>query len=336
VNARATAIAFALLAIVLTVAQDVFPARDWYHGWQYTTILAIAIVVMCAHLRRAWRGDDGPNGKRIALALAGAIAVAVAGLLSGLIGPDDVTVLGAPGTVTPVPDLGAAAFFAQADPQSVARGDAVVTLRRRNAADVVVGTRPMPVGLWVAFTQSRPAAYIEVRDDRGERLTITQPNNPQFLSPVILFRQSQAIHDQTFPFDTFAVPGAHRVVHILYFSPAALAALPRDPSVPAPKEPGAILSVADDNGAQHGITMAPSGRPVSIAGLRITATLGTYPILQLASAPQPYVVVAGLALFVLAGTWALLPLKKEYTTTERTAPVVPTGKARRRGRAAGG
>ena len=79
-NARATAIAFALLAIGLTVAQDVLPARDWYHGWQYTTILAIAILVMLAHAWRAWRGGDGPSGKRIALALAGAVAVARRGI----------------------------------------------------------------------------------------------------------------------------------------------------------------------------------------------------------------------------------------------------------------
>ena len=307
-SARATAIAFALLAIVLTLAQDVFPARDWYHAWQYTAILAIAIVVMVAHLWRAWRGRDGANGKRIAVALAGATAGAVAGLRSGLIGPDDVTIVGTPGTVTPVPDLAAAAFFAPADPQSLPRGDATVTLRRRNASDVSVGPRPVPVGLWVAFTQSRPAAFVEVRDGRGERLTITQPNNPSFLSPVMLFRQSQEIHGRQFPLDTFAVPALHRVVRILYFSPADLAAFPRDPAVAAPKEAGAILSVADDAGAQHGITMALSGRTAAIAGLHVTVTLGTYPILQLASAPQPYVVLGGLALFLLAGAWACVPV----------------------------
>jgi hypothetical protein len=310
VNARATAFAFAVLAVVLTVAQDVFPARDWYHGWQYTTVLAIAIVVMLAQLRNAWRGRDGANGKRIALALAGAVAVAVAGLLSGLIGPDNVTVVGTPGTVTPIPDLGAAAFFAPADPQSIPRGDGTVTLRRRNAPDISVGSRPVPVGLWVAFTQSRPAAYVEVRDDRGARLTITQPNNPSFLSPVILFRQSQEIHRRAFPLDTFAVPALARVVRVLYFTPADLAAFPRDPSLSAPKEAGAILSVADDAGKQHGITLALSGRTAVIAGLHVTVTLGTYPVLQLASAPQPYVVLAGLALFVLAGAWAFVPARR--------------------------
>jgi len=325
VNARATAIAFALLAIVLTVAQDVYPARDWYHGWQYTTILAIAILVMLGHALRAWRGDAA-NGKRVALALAGAIAVAVAGLLSGLLGPDSVTVFGTPGTVTPVPDLGAAAFFAPAGPQTLPRDEATVTLRRLNASPIDVAAKPVPIGLWIAFTQLRPAAYIVVRDDRGNRLTITQPNNPSFLSPVILFRQSQQVHAQTFPLDTFAVPALQRVVHVLYFSPAELATFPHDPSAALPNEPGAILSVSDDAGAQHGIVLAMSGREVAIGGLHVTLTLGTYPILQLASAPQPIVVIAGLALFLLAGIWAMFPAAAPHVTPSVTPSKAPDGR----------
>jgi hypothetical protein len=310
VNARATAFAFAFLAIVLTLVQDVLPARDWYHGWQYTAIMGIAIVVMVAHAWRAWHGKDGARGRRIALALTGAIAVAVAGLLSGLIGPDTVTVLGTPGTVTPVADLGAAAFFAPADPQTIPRGDATIVLRRRGAGPVEVGPHPVPIGLSVAFTESRPAAYVVVRNDRGERLTITQPNNPSFLSPVILFRQTQLIHDRAFPLDTFAVPAAQRVVRILYFTAADLATFRHDADAPAPTEPGAILSASDDAGAQRGITMAASGREAAIGGLHVTVTLGTYPVLQVASAPQPFVALGGLLLFVLAGAWALVPEKR--------------------------
>ncbi len=218
---------------------------------------------------------------------------AVAGLLSGLIGPDTVTVVGTPGTVTPVAELGAAAFFAAADPQSIARGDATVTLRRRDAAALDVGPRPTPVGLSIAFTEPRPAAYVVARTDRGDRLTITQPNNPSFLSPAILFRQSQQIHGRTFPLDTFAVPARQRVVHILYFTPADLSAMKQDPNAPAPPGPGAILSASDDAGTPRGITMAASGMPAAVGGLEITATLGSYPVLQVASAPQPYVMLAG-------------------------------------------
>jgi len=318
VNARATAFAFAVLAIALTFAQDVLPARDWYHGWQYVTILAIAIGVMFVHALHAWRAKDDPAGKRVAVSLAGAIAVAVAGLLAGLIGPDTVTVVGTPGTVTPVAELGAAAFFPAADAESIPRGDATVTLRRRDAGPLEIGTRPFPVGLSVAFTQLRPAAYVVARNDRGDRLTITQPNNPSFLSPVILFRQAQEIHGRTFPLDTFAVPAAQRVVHVLYFSPADLAAMGHDPAVPAPAGPGAILSVSDDAGGQHGITMAASGVPVTIGGLHVTVTLGSYPVLQIAAAPQPYVVLAGTAVFVLGVLTAVSSRWSWRTRSDRT------------------
>ena len=265
---------------------------------------------MLAHAWRGWRGKAGAKGKRVALALVGAIAVAVAGLLSGLIGPDTVTVVGTPGTVTPVAEIGAAAFFAPADPQTIPRGDATVTLRRRDAGPVDVGPRPVPVGLSVAFTESRPAAYVVVRNDRGERLTITQPSNPSFLSPVILFRQEQQIHDRTFPLDTFAVPAAHRIVHILYFSPADVVAFRHDPAAPAPTGPGAILSASDDAGAQHGLTMTMSGTEAAIGGLHVTVTLGTYPVLQVASAPQPFVMLGGLLLFLGASIWALIASRK--------------------------
>jgi len=149
VSPRITALGFACVAIGLTAAQDVFPAREWYHGWQYITILAIAIVVDLAYAWRARRGEDGRAGRRLALAMAGAAIVGLAGAISGLCGPDTVTVVGTPGTVTPVPDLGAAAFFSVVDAPAIERGDAGVTLRRRGAPPVDVGRRPVPLDLSV-------------------------------------------------------------------------------------------------------------------------------------------------------------------------------------------
>lgn len=302
-NARLTAIAFAVLAIVLTVAQDVLPARDWYHSWQYITVMAIAVLFMVSFVWSVWRGKTA--GKRIALALVGAIAVGVAGLLSGLIGPDTVTVIGTPGTVTPVLDLKSAAFFPTADAQSLARGDATVTLRSRTAGTTEIGPHPTPIGLSVAFTQLKPAAYIVARDAHANRLTVTQPNNPAFLSPVMLFRQNQDIHGKSFPLDTFAIPALHRVVRILYFSPADLAAFRHD-TAGLPNGPGVILSVTNDAGAQQGLTMAPSGKSVDVGGVTIDATIGTYPVLLVASAPQPIVTIAGIVLFLAALGWSLI------------------------------
>jgi hypothetical protein len=320
VSSRATAIAFALLAIVLTLAQDVVPARDWYHGWKYIVVLALAIAVMAGYAWQARGGADGVAGRRLSLALAGAIAAGVTGLLSGLIGPDTVTVIGTPGTVTPLPDLGVAAFFNAVDPAQLARGDATVLLRRRDASAVEVGAWPVPLGLSVVYAQPRPAAYVVARDAHGNRLTVTQPANASFLSPVILFRQTQAIHDRTFPLDTVAVPAAHRIVRVLYFSPADLAAFGRTPAPGSANQPAAVLSVADDAGAPEGIAMAQSGRAVDAGGVNLTITLGTYPVLQVASAPQFQVMVGGVLLFVLAAAWSFVP-KHTPRANEVTAPL---------------
>jgi hypothetical protein len=309
VSPRVTAIALALVAIGLTVAQDVWPARDWYHGWQYIALLALAIVVMTGYAWNGRDGSDGVAGRRLALAMIGAIAVAIAGLLSGLIGPDTVTVVGSPGTVTPVPDLGAAAFFSSVDPASLGRNDPVVTLRRRGADPLDVGAQPTLDGLAVLFTQLRPAAYVVARDEHGNRLTVTQPNNPSFLSPVLLFRQQQPIRDKTFPMDTFATPAEHRIVRVLYFSAADLAAFRH--GLPGARDTaGAVLSIADDAGNSRGLTIAASGMPVNIAGLQITITLGMDPVLVIASAPQPAVMIGGVVLFVLGCVWAAFARRK--------------------------
>jgi hypothetical protein len=312
VSPRVTALLFAVVAIGLTAAQDLFPARDWYHAWPYITIVAIAIVAVVVYAWNARTGADGHVGRRLALAMLGAAIVGVAGLISGLCGPDTVTVVGTPGTVIPVPDLAAAAFFAPADAASIERGDTVVTLRRRGAPPVEVGRHPVPLDLSVVLAEPRPAAFVIARDPRGERLTVTQPSNPSFLSPVLLFRATQPIRDRSFPLDTFAVPAEHRIVHALYFSPADLAAFRHLPQ----SDGGIVLSAADERGAEQGLTIAASGHEVPLAGLRLTLTMGTYPVLIVASAPQPFAVIGGLALFVAAGFWAMVPFKRSI---ERSA-----------------
>jgi hypothetical protein len=282
---------FALGAIALTLAQDAFPAQDWYHGWQYITILGIA---MCVAASSAWNARRGTGAARaFAVALVGALLVSGAGLVSGLIGPDTVTVVGTPGTVAPVPDLGVAAFFGAADAATIARGDAPITLRRRGGA-VEVGRVPRPFDLSVVVAQPHPAAYVIARDEAGRRVTITQPNNPSFLSPVLEFRQVQPIRDRSFPFDTFAVPALHRIVHTLYFSATDLAAFRHTDAAAG----GVIVSVSDEAGKELGLTIAPSGREIAVADLRLTITMGTYPILIAAAAPQPLVTIAGLIVFL--------------------------------------
>jgi hypothetical protein len=146
-------------------------------------------------------------------------------------------------------------------------------------------------------------------DAHGNRLTVTQPNNPSFLSPVLLFRQQQQIRDKNFPMDTFATPAANRIARVLYFSAGDLAAF-RHGLPGAANSAGAVLSVADDAGNSRGLTIAASGLPVTVADLNLTITLGIYPVLVIASAPQPVVMIGGIVVFLLACVWAALARPK--------------------------
>jgi hypothetical protein len=293
-NPRAVAVVVALVAIGLTLAQDIRPGLDIYHTWQYAAVMTMAILILVNYAWSARAGSDGAAGRFVALGIGGALIVAVGGLLSGLIGPDTLTVSGAPGTVTPVPDLAAAAFFSPADEQTIARGDATVTLRKRDAAAIAVpATGRLYLGTSIVYLQGRPAAYIVARDAHGNRLTVTQPTNPTFLSPVLLFPQLQPLRDKSYPLDTFATPALHRISRALYFSAADAQTFNHLGS----RQPALVLSVNDDNGKTVGLTIVPSGREVAIGDLHVTATLGTYPQLIVAAAPDPLVLAIGLLLF---------------------------------------
>jgi hypothetical protein len=306
VTARVATLAVALLAIALVVAQDLYPVSALYHTWQYAAALALALAVMIAYANGVRRGDDGAVGKRLLIAIAGAALVTVAGLASGLLGPDTVGVVGTPGTVTPVPALNAAAFFGAADPAALARGSGVVTLRRRGAAEIVLagGSRRL-TGESLLYLDPRPAAFVEAFDAHGEHLTVTQPTNASFLSPVLLFRQQQRVGRFDLPFDTFATPARHRVLRALYFTPAQLGEFAHAGVIDTTR-PGLVLTVSDDAGRPLGITLASSGQTVSVGGLRVRVTLGTYPALAIASAPPAWALGLGIVL-VLAGLgWSAL------------------------------
>ena len=305
-SARASAFVTGAIAIALVVAQHVVPRTPLYHRWQYALALAIGVAVLVAAARRERRGAAGARGAL--LAYAGAAIVAIAGLASGVLGPDTAEIVAAPGTVAPLPALGAAAFFAPADPASIARGDGTVTLRRRDGSAFAVGSAPHPFGESVLYAELRPAAYVEAWDARGAHLTVTQPANASFLSAVVLFRQRQRIGEFDAPFDTVATPALHRVFRLLYFTPADLARFHR--IVDDPAHPATIVSASDDRGAPLGVTLVRSGRDETIGGVRLRVTLGTYPVLAVAAAPPLWAVVPGVLLFAIGIAWCAWPPRR--------------------------
>jgi hypothetical protein len=323
VNARVVALAVAVLAIGLVVAQIVAPATPLYHTWQYALALTLALTVLGAYANGARKGEDGVAGKRLLVTIGGAAIVALAGLASGLLGPDTATVIGTPGTVRPVPALGVAAFFSAADAGAVSRGDANVTLRRRDGAAIALerGRRKL-LGESLVYLDAQPAAAVAAYDARGAHLTVTQPNATSFLSPVLLFREQQRIGDLHVPFDTFATPAQHRVFRALYFTPDQLRAF-RHAAIDA-KEPALVVTASDDRGQPLGITLVASGSDATLAGVRLRVTLGTYPALAIAAAPEPWALVAGLLLFAFGLMWSASALRSPQTAA-RTESSVVTG-----------
>jgi hypothetical protein len=305
VSARAAAIAVALVAIALVVAQDVVPATPLYHTWQYALALAVTLVVVLGYAKGALRGDDGRAGKRLSVAMLGAAIVAFAGLASGLLGPDTAAVTGTPGTVTPIPALGAAAFFPPVEAGAIAHGVAPVVLRRRGASEISVAASSHRVlGESLLYLEPRPAAYVEAWDTRGAHLTVTQPTGSAFLSPVLLFRDRQRIQGLDVPLETFATPAQHVVVRALYLTAGDLAKFHRD--VGDRTHPALLLIASNDAGGSRGITLTHSGEDVTLAGIRVRATIGTYPALAIAAAPPVWALVAGIALFLAGLAWSAL------------------------------
>lgn len=295
----------ACVALALALAQDVLPGAAFYHSWQYALVLAAALVIVVTSIVSALRGGFA-WGRWIALALTGAAIVGVAGLASGLLGPDTASVIGTPGTVAPIPALGAAAFFGAADAVAIARGDAAIVLRRPGKSALEVdGFGHRLDGESILGLDPRPAAFIDAWDERGAHLTITQPSNASFLSPVLLFRQHQKIGEFDVPFDIFATPGRARVFHALFFTPRDLVNFRH--TVADPTHPALVVTVSDDRGKPIGIALAPSGKTVELGGVRVRATLGTFPALSIASAPPPLALAIGLALVVLGLAGSALP-----------------------------
>lgn len=267
--------AFVVLAVVLEVA---VPGRPLYHAGWYNVALAALAVWAIASLRRA------------PLIAFGVGAIAFAGIASGLLGPDARTVIGAPGTSVAVDEAGGTLVF------PLTQAHSAVMLERHNDAQ--------PIGAWrytaTALLRSTPRSVLAVEafDRRGAHLTITQPTGSAFLSPVLLMENTQTIAGLALPYDTFAVPAAHRIVKAVLFSEEQAASMP---ALSALHGPVVLFDVEDETGASlpHGIGVAPDARRVLLGGVALQARVLSYPAIEVVSIPDLAVVAAGLlAIFI--------------------------------------
>ncbi|HEY8314234.1 MAG TPA: hypothetical protein VIG51_08645 [Candidatus Baltobacteraceae bacterium] len=283
------------VAIVAVLAQDVLPGRALYHyGW-YNAIVAALTIYAISRLRGVRRAHPRATGA-FAVLLFGTGVVVFAGIAGGLLAPDTQTLVGAPGASVRSADLGGTLAFplAPSDPIALERG----------RSTILIGGGRRYTGGFVLWKVPRSVVYVEAQDAGGNRLTITQPSNATFLSPVLLLQQTTHIAGMTVPVDTFAVPAARRVVKAVLFSAQQAAQLHTTP--PIVGSPAVLFAVSDQNDRilPGGIGVLATGQRRALAGLRLRGDVRTYPAITVASAPYLPVLVIGLAL-ALAGAGRL-------------------------------
>jgi hypothetical protein len=257
----------------------------------YNVALAALLIVTIAVARRRFREVNEARGRIAVIAVVAGVTIAgLAGIASGLFGPDNQTIIGAPGQRMRLEGLGTVIFpLAENGLSSLA----TVSIERHDAGGFIVRTLP------------RDVAYVEARDLRGNPLTITQPTGAAFLSPVLLMQHRQRIAGLDLPFDSFNVPAERRVVKALLFTPVQAAMVLHHTGRTA--DAAVLFAVDDENDRPlpHAIVLSDGGRTVRAGGLLLRATVGSYPSVEIISAPNLTATIVG-AILAIAGLIALL------------------------------
>jgi len=291
-----SALAAAVAAIAGVEAAAPFTAA--IHTWGF----ALAVTVAGAYL--LWMGlswtfarHRSGNGPVALAATGGALLAACVAFAAFLVGQPQ-RVPAAPGQIyRPPHGLGVAIEFPGV---AVGAGTPAASLTWPASIGIegLGGTtqaRPgdtIRTGAFVFRVDSGPVAYVDARAPGDNPVTVTQPDGPAFLSPFLTF----AGLDGDQPEDYFAVPALHRTVQVDYW-----AGLPsRGIDVPF-----LALRIAEENGGPLYEGVAVSGRTLRKAGIVLTFSLGTYPVVTASSAPPLVPFWAGIAM-VLAGLTSAL------------------------------
>ncbi|MBV8148444.1 MAG: hypothetical protein JO092_05075 [Candidatus Eremiobacteraeota bacterium] len=293
----------ALLLTIAVAAEIVLPGRDLYHsGWYNVSLAALVIGALVLARRQAARSRSLRARIWSASLACGVLLIGIAGIASGLLAPDNRTVIGAPGQSVPADDLGANLAFPLTQPGATDAGP--VLLVRRNRAPLAIGPQRRDVGTFILRTSDRTVVFVQAYDARGAHLTITQPAGVSFLSPVLLMQQRQVIAGLNLPFDSFAVPAAHRIVKAVLFTAQQAAGLR---GMAGLEIPAVLFAVDDENDRplSKAIALAVDGQTIAVGGLKLRAVVLPYPSVEIVAAPSLTAVVLG-ALLVIGGTIASL------------------------------
>jgi hypothetical protein len=283
-------------AIVLAAAawaEIAFPGRDFYHvGWFNVALAAVAVIAISAARRSFSR--EGAARAAVAAIAAGAVTMGFAAVANGLFAPDDRNVVGAPGQRVHDDDLGGTLVFPLTQPE--------------DSGVQRVAFLGGPLTTFVLHDVARDVVYVEARDAHGNHLTVTQPTGAVFLSPVLLMQQHQEISGLDLPYDSFAVPAAHRIVKAVLFTPAQAAMLRGMEGLAVP---AVLFAVDDDNDRPlpHAIALCVGGQSVGVGGLWLHAAVLQYPAVEIAAIPSIAAVGVGTAL-MLGGFVAMFAARR--------------------------
>jgi hypothetical protein len=297
--------AVASIVVVAVAAEIVFPGKPIYHaGWFNVALLALVVVTILGARKHMMTRASSTRARVATIAIVfGAAMAGLTGAASGLLAPDNRSVVGAPGQRVRVDDLGGTLDFPLTATEGGERSAEVqVVFDRPQRSPLAIGERGRNAGSYVLRTTPRTVVYVEARDPRGGgggRLTITQPQGASFLSPVLLMQQHQTIAGLDLPFDSFAVPAAHRTVRAVLFTPQEAATLR---GMEGATIPAVLFAIDDEDGRPlpHAITLARSGATVSVGGILLHAVVLAYPAIEIVAAPALDAVLAS-ALLLLGG-----------------------------------
>ena len=271
----------ALCCAPLVIAQDIWPGLSWYHSGAYAGALFAMAAFMLWTMRRYWRALD-PRAAALSIVAFGGGIVALAGLASSLLAPDTQIVIRGPGESVPLSDPAGVLVFPMAQPNLASTASRPI-LRRATSQTTIPERRRRYLASFILWTQPRLAAYVQAYDLQDRHLTLTQPQNTSFLSPVLLFRERSSIGGKDLPVDAFAVPAAHRSIKAVLFR-------------------GGILFAVEDERGQllpGAIKLAQSGQRIETGGIRLQANLATYPAVVIASAPYIPLLIIGLLVMLV-------------------------------------
>jgi len=275
----------AALIVLATAVELVVPGAKLYNTGWYNVVLAALVIVLMLRVRKAFSAGRSGRGRTGAiLAAFGVAAVGVAGVSFGLFAPDPQTIVGAPGSSVSVEG---------------------VTLRFP-LIDEGLPSRSLS-GSYLLEPVPRTVVRVEVADAAGRHLTTTQPTGVAFLSPVLLMQSTQSIAGIELPYDTFAVPAAHRIVKTVLLTQQAISNMPTLAGIGQ----AVLFDVEDENETEvrGGIGVAPAGVTKLLGGLRLQANLVSYPAIRMIGLPNPLVVVLGILAAIVGITMLVLDLR---------------------------